>query len=47
MPMHKLITAEGTDVVVTEIEQSEHLVPTMIDYLDRRLNVKSPWHVDR
>ena len=43
----ELTTAEGRSATVVGIEIDEHLVPTMIAYLDRRLAVTSPWRVER
>jgi len=39
----KITTSEGRHAVVG-IDQNERLVPTMVSFLDRRLNVTSPWH---
>jgi hypothetical protein len=30
-------------VTIADMPQTEHLVPTYIAYLDRRLGLKSPW----
>jgi hypothetical protein len=40
----KITTAEGRHAFVVGTDQNERLVPTMVSYLDRRLNVTSPWH---
>jgi len=37
------IPASGRSVVVVGISQTEHLEPSMIGYLDRRLGINSPW----
>ncbi len=42
-----LTTAEGQMTTIVGIEADERLAPTMIAYLDRRLAVTSPWHVER
>jgi hypothetical protein len=39
----KVTAANGNIVVVVDQKQTEHLVPTMVGYLDRRLGVSSPW----
>ena len=39
----KIIAANGNHVIVIGTRQDERLVPTMVGYLDRRLDVKSPW----
>ena len=40
----KIYKDEGPSVVVVGVPQSEHLVPSMIGYLDRRLGLTSPWY---
>lgn len=37
------IPGSGKSVVVVGVAQTEHLTPSMIGYLDRRLGIKSPW----
>ncbi len=38
------ITApDGKSVAVVGTKQTEHLAPTMVGYLDRRLGIESPW----
>lgn len=39
----KLSKEGGRSVVVVGVKQHEHLAPSMVGYLDRRLGVKSPW----
>ena len=39
----KIFKEGGNSVVVVGVKQSEHLAPSMVGYLDRRLGVKSPW----
>ncbi len=39
----KVVAANGNAVIVSGIPQSEHLPPTYVAYLDRRLGVTSPW----
>ena len=43
----ELATAEGQVTTIIGIEADERLASTMIAYLDRRLAVTSPWHVER
>lgn len=39
----KISVPAGKSVVVVGMEQTEHLTPAMIGYLDRRLGISSPW----
>lgn len=39
----KVFKQGGQSVVVTDVSQNEHLVPTMVSHLDRRLGIVSPW----
>ena len=39
----KITADNGNVVIVTDSKQTEHLVASMVGYLDRRLGVKSPW----
>jgi hypothetical protein len=39
----KLSVPGGKSVVLVGVSQHEHLAPSMVGYLDRRLGVKSPW----
>lgn len=39
----RLALPNGKAVVVVGVGQQEYLVPSMVGYLDRRLDVKSPW----
>ena len=40
----KITTAEGFHAFVIGLDRNERLVPTMVNSLDRRLHVTSPWH---
>lgn len=42
----KLSLPNGRSVVVVGVGQAEFLAPSMVAYLDRRLGVKSPWHLE-
>lgn len=44
IPFVKITTAEGRHDFVVGQAQSERLVPTKVNSLDRRLNVMSPWN---
>lgn len=33
----------GPSAIVPGIKQEEHLTPSVVGYLDRRLGIKSPW----
>jgi hypothetical protein len=39
----KLTLPSGKSVVVVGVSQGEFLAPSMVGYLDRRLDIKSPW----
>lgn len=39
----KIIKPDGTTVIVPGVSQTEHLAPSTVSYLDRRLGVTSPW----
>jgi hypothetical protein len=39
----KITADNGNVVIIAGIKQTEHLVASMVGYLDRRLGVKSPW----
>lgn len=39
----RLSIPNGPSVVVVGLDQNEHLVSSMVGYLDRRLGVRSPW----
>lgn len=39
----QITTTDGKSVVVVGTKQTEHLAPTMVGYLDRRLGLNSPW----
>lgn len=39
----KIKVPSGKSVVVVGISQTEHLLPSMVGYLDRRLGITSPW----
>jgi hypothetical protein len=39
----KISKPDGTTVIISGIAQTEHLTPSMISYLDRRLKLTSPW----
>lgn len=39
----KIEAPSGKHVIVVGVSQTEHLVPTMVSYLNRRLGLKSPW----
>jgi hypothetical protein len=39
----KIFKEGGSSVVVVGVDQTEHMVATMVGYLDRRLGVKSPF----
>lgn len=43
VPVTKLIAASGRSVVVSSGDQQEVLAPATIAYIDRRLNVLSPF----
>lgn len=40
---HKLKLPSGKRTVVSGVSMTEHLTPTMVSYLDRRLGVASPF----
>jgi hypothetical protein len=44
LPFTKITTAEGRHAFVVGTGPNERLVPTLVNSLDRRLNVTSPWH---
>ena len=37
------IPKTGRYVIVVGVDQKEHLAPAMVGYLDRRLDIVSPW----
>jgi len=39
----KITADNGNVVIVADLKQSERLAPSYVEYLDRRLGVKSPW----
>lgn len=39
----RIAAKSGKAVVVPGIKQTEHLEPTMVSFLDRRLGLDSPW----
>jgi hypothetical protein len=39
----RITAANGNVAVVVDLKETEHLLPTMVGYLDRRLDVNSPW----
>lgn len=39
----KIFKDSGPSVVVVGVKQTEHLAPTYLGYLNRRLGVQSPW----
>ena len=42
----RLIAPNETDwVIVAETEPDEALMPSVVDYLDSRLGISSPWHL--
>ena len=39
----RIVSPTGQRVILMDLEQSDRLLPTDIDYIDRRLGVDSPW----
>lgn len=39
----KISHPDGKSVVMVGLSQTEHLVPSTVGYLDRRLGISSPW----
>ncbi|MFD2056461.1 hypothetical protein ACFSQT_27150 [Mesorhizobium calcicola] len=39
----KIKVPSGKSVVVVGMDQTDHLTPSMVGYLDRRLEITSPW----
>jgi hypothetical protein len=43
LSMTKITAPSGKSVVQVDLAQDERLVPTLISYMDRRLDLESPW----
>ena len=43
MSMVRITAPSGMHVILVDYDHDEHLLPTFVEYLDRRLGLKSPW----